>query len=116
MPSIACIIRPDFAGSGSLIIFPRPTGTSCHDTPQRSFSHPHMLSCPPFDVSAAQSLSSSAWVSQFTSSDMASVNLNLGPPLSATKSCPASWKATVSGLPSGPRVRVVMRESGKSDV
>ena len=42
-----------------------------------------------------------AWFSQFTFKDMASVNLNWGPPFSATISTPSSLNSTVMTDPGG---------------
>jgi hypothetical protein len=52
--------------------------------------------------SFAQKRSISFWSLQFTTNDTASVNLKIGPPFSATKRCPASWKSTVITDPTGP--------------
>ena len=60
-------------------------GTICHDTPNRSFSQPHGPSSPPSD-SALQYRSTSAWSSQSTWNEIASLNENSGPPFRAKNS------------------------------
>src|SRR2546422_11610865 len=92
--SMACMTRCDFAASLSLNNSPKTVGTICQDMPDLSFSQPHCTSFPPAE-SFFQNLSTSACVLQFTTNDMASVNLKCGPPCSATKSCPSSWNSTV---------------------
>ena len=72
--SIACMARCALSGSGSLSSSVRRVGMICHDRPYRSFSQPHGPSSPPF-VSAAQSSSTSSCVSQFTTNEIASVNV-----------------------------------------
>ena len=59
-------------------------GTTCQDTPNWSFSHPHCwaLGSPPAD-SFSQYASISACVSQWTSNEIASLNLKCGPPFRA---------------------------------
>jgi hypothetical protein len=98
--SIAAITRCDFAGSLSPISSINAVGTTCHETPNLSLSQPHWTSWPPAD-SFVQKWSTSSCVSQFTTSDIASVNLKSGPPLSAVKSCPSSSKVTVMTDPFG---------------
>ena len=49
MPSIAWIARCARPGSGSPISSFSRVGTTCHDTPNRSLSHPHGPSSPPSD-------------------------------------------------------------------
>src|SRR5206468_6484405 len=60
--------------------------TICHEKPNLSLSQPHWLSCPPPDVSLFQYSSISFCVSQFTTNEKASLNLNNGPPFSAVRS------------------------------
>src|SRR5436190_6138833 len=88
------MMRCDFAASLSLNSSPKTVGTICQETPYLSLSQPHCTSFPPAD-SFFQNLSSSACVLQFTTNDMASVNLKTGPPLSATNFCPSSSNSTV---------------------
>ena len=45
--SIAAITRCAFSGSGSPRSLRSASGTICHETPKRSFSHPHGPSSPP---------------------------------------------------------------------
>src|SRR5262245_51050098 len=90
-----------FTGSLSCNSLTKTVGTICHDKPYLSFSQPHMLSSPP-SVSLSQNSSTSSCVSQFTTNDMASVNLNCGPPFNATNSCPFNWKLAVITDPLGP--------------
>src|SRR5206468_12816849 len=78
----------------SCSISPKTVGTTCHDTPNLSLSHPHWTSWPPPE-SFSQKWSTSACVSQFTTKEIASVNLKIGPPFNATNSCPLSSNATV---------------------
>ena len=47
-------------------------------------------------------MSISCCVRQFTTNEIAGVNLNCGPPLSATNGWPSSSKATVITVPFGP--------------
>src|SRR5579863_1228878 len=82
IPSIACITLADFFGSLSPSISPSANGIICHDNPNLSFNHPHRDSVPPA-VSFAHSSSTSSCVLQSTKKDIASVNLNIGPPFSA---------------------------------
>src|SRR5213593_1468768 len=100
--SIAAMTRFDFSGALSCSISTRTVGTICHDTPNLSLSHPHCTSWPPAE-SFSQKWSTSSCVSQFTTNDIASVNLKSGPPFNATNSCPSSSNATVMtdsfGLP-----------------
>src|SRR6266852_2257095 len=93
--------RFDFSGSLSCNISPKAEGTTCHDTPYMSFSQPHLDFSPPSE-SFSQNSSTSSCVSQFTTNDMASVNLNCGPPFNAMNSCPSSWNVAVMAVPSGP--------------
>src|SRR5215813_11530120 len=76
-------------------------GTICHDKPYLSFNQPHLLSSPP-SVSFSQNSSTSFCVSQFTTNDTASVNLNCGPPFNPTNSCPRSSNFAVITEPLGP--------------
>jgi hypothetical protein len=81
----------DFAGSGSDSIWPKATGTICHETPNLSRSQPHRLGSPPSD-SFSHKWSTSSCVSQFTKNEMAGVKLNWGPPFSAVNVSPSSLK------------------------
>src|SRR5438552_11411498 len=92
--STACITRCDFAASLSLNNSPKTVGTICQESPYLSLSQPHCTSLPPAE-SFFQNLSTSPCVLQFTTNEMASVNLKSGPPLSATNSCPCSSNSTV---------------------
>src|SRR6267143_1889517 len=47
--SIAAMTRFDFSGSLSCSISIKTVGTTCHDTPNPSLSHPHCTSWPPAD-------------------------------------------------------------------
>src|SRR5437773_6059931 len=98
--SIACMTRCDFAASLSLNSSPKTVGTICHESPYLSLSQPHSTSLPPAE-SFVQNLSTSACVLQFTTNEMASVNLKCGPPLSATNSSPSSRNSTVMTDPAG---------------
>src|SRR5881396_1718248 len=98
--SMACMTRCDFAASLSLNNSPKTVGTICQESPYLSLSQPHCASLPPAD-NFCQKLSTSACVLQFTTNDMASVNLKCGPPLRATNSCPSSWNSTVITDPFG---------------
>ncbi len=102
MRSIAVMTRWDFAGSGSMSSSTSTRGTICQETPYLSLSQPHCwaFGSPPAD-SFVQKWSTSAWVSQLTCSEMASLNLKNGPPLSAVNVCPSSSKATVITDPAG---------------
>src|SRR5437763_1948902 len=99
--SIASITLLDFLGSGSLSISPKIAGLICHDRPYLSLSQPHGPSSPPLE-SFSQNSSTSFCVLQLTENDMASANLNCGPPLSAMNACPSSSNTTVITLPLGP--------------
>src|SRR5258705_12782435 len=80
-----------FPGFLSLTISAKSRGTICHDSPYLSLSQPHWFGSPPADnVSHFSSIS--CWVSQFTTNDTASVNLNVGPPFNATNPRPASFR------------------------
>src|SRR6266545_363823 len=83
----------DFSASLSCKSCPRIEGTICQDTPNLSVSQPHGPFCPPSE-SLSHSSSISAWVSQFTKSDMPCANRNDGPPLSRPE--------LLSGEPEGP--------------
>src|SRR5205809_2410342 len=99
--SIASMPRPAFLRPLSPSITPKMVGLICHDKPYLSLSQPHGPSSPPSE-SSSQNLSTSSWVLQCTENDMASVNLNWGPPFNAVYSCPSSSKTTVITLPLGP--------------
>ncbi len=64
-------------------------------------SQPHCWIWPPAE-SLSQYSSTSAWVSQFTTNEMAGVNVNSGPPFRAMNSCPNSWNVAVITVPFGP--------------
>src|SRR4051812_38447435 len=74
-------------------------GTTCHETPNLSFSQPHGPSSPPAE-SSLQNLSTSSCDSQSIWNEIASLNRYCGPPLSATNDWPSSSKATVITVPS----------------
>src|SRR6266568_8365521 len=90
-----------FSGSGSVSISSSTIGTTCHDRPYLSFSQPHCPPSPPMD-SLSQTSSTSSCVLQFTTNDMASVNLKRGPPFNAVNSCPSSRNVTVITVPLSP--------------
>src|SRR5512132_894383 len=46
--SMASVARLALARSGSFIISVRTVGTICHESPNRSFSHPHCSALPSF--------------------------------------------------------------------
>ena len=102
IPIIALIARCDFSDLGSPTSSMMTFGTTCHDSPYLSLSQPQATSLPPFAVSFPQQSSTSAWLSQCTTKEIASVNLWSGPPLSAVYSMPSSSKLAVSTLPAGP--------------
>src|SRR6058998_684553 len=81
----------DFSGSLSPNISPKADGMIYHDRPYLSLSQPHLLFCPPAE-SFSHNSSTSSCVSQFTKNDMASVNLNCGPPFNAMNSCKWRYK------------------------
>lgn len=70
-------------------------------------------------MSADQSVSISSWVSRETTSDTASLNVNIGPPLSATKLCPSASNSTVitepGSLPDGPELTSSYRSTRPSE-
>src|SRR3977135_2062986 len=99
--SSACLARCDRALSLSPSSSGRTVGTSCHDRPYRSLSQPQRSSLPPAD-SIPHSASISACVSQFTTNEIASENLNCGPPFSAVNCCPLISKDTVMTVFLGP--------------
>src|SRR5260370_1235978 len=98
--SIAAMTRLDFSRSLSCSISTRTVGTTCHDTPNLSLSQPHCTWWPPAE-SFSQKWSTSFCVSQFTTKEIASVNLKIGPPFNAVHSCPSSSNATVITDPFG---------------
>ena len=67
---------------GSAISFGNTVGTICHDNPYLSLSHPHLKSDPPAD-SFSHYIPISAWSALSTECEIASLNLYIGPPLSA---------------------------------
>src|SRR6266508_3095196 len=99
--SIACMTLFDFSGSLSPYNSAKTVGTTCHDRPYLSFSQPHLDFSPPSE-SFSQNSSTSSCVLQFTTNDMASVNLNRGPAFSAVNSWPSSWNVAVITDPCGP--------------
>ena len=103
--SIASIARFARSRSGPLISSGRIFGTTCHDTPKRSFSQPQTLGSPPSAMSASQYRSTSAWSSQSMLNEIASLNLNSGPPSRAMNVSPSSVKSTVRTDPSVRRGR-----------
>src|SRR5665811_497955 len=111
----------DFSASASCNISPKTVGTICQDRPYLSLSQPHCCVSPPSE-SFSHSSSTSCCVSQVTKSDMASVNVNRGPPLSAMNSCPLSRKVADIAVPfaAGPaspyRVTLTICESSKIEV
>src|SRR2546425_9647662 len=92
--------RCDFPPSGSSSRSCSSVGTICHDRPNLSFSQPQGPSSPPSE-NVLQNVSTSSWVSQLTWNEIASLNVNSGPPFRATNSCPSSSKLTVITIPSG---------------
>ena len=108
--SIARITRCERSGSGSMSSSPSTVGTICHDTPNRSSSQPHSPCVPPSDRDSHRP-STSSWVSQFTTNEIAGVNANSGPPFSATNSCPSSRKSIVITVPAGPGPASPYRET-----
>ena len=89
---IACIAFGFFTRSA------RRAGTICHESPNRSFSHPHWTSLPPAD-SFSQYSSTSCCESQRTVSEIASVNLNDGPPLRAVNFWPIEFEGDRQDAP-----------------
>src|SRR2546425_5245703 len=85
---IACMTRCDFTGSLSCSSSIRTRGTICQDRPNLSLSQPHCPGAPPAESFVHRS-STSFCESQFTTREMASVNLYRGPPLSAVNSWPS---------------------------
>src|SRR5437899_2965068 len=83
--SIASMTRFDLVGSESRNSSPRMAGLICHERPNLSLSHPHGPFSPPSE-SFSQYSSTSSWDLQSTDSEIPSVNLKCGPPLSATNS------------------------------
>src|SRR6266508_2643541 len=99
--SIACMTLFDFSGSLAPYNSPKTLGTTCHHRPYLSFSQPHLDFSPPSE-SLSQNSSTSSCVSQFTTNEMASVNLNRGPAFKATNSWPSSCNVSVITEPFGP--------------
>src|SRR5213078_435058 len=98
---IAFMTRCDRTGSGSLTYFSRIVGVICHDNPYLSLSQPQTFVAPPAE-SFSQYSSTSACVSQLTTNETDSLNLNSGPPFSAVKSRPSSSNSIVMTEPAGP--------------
>src|SRR5438067_5584350 len=88
------------AESLSLIHLSKEAGTICQDRPYLSLSHPHTPGCPPC-VSLFQYSSISSWFLHRTTIDMASVNLNAGPPFRPMNSWPLISNITVMTEPFG---------------
>lgn len=88
---IARMTRSVFAGSLSTSMRLSTDGTICQDSPYLSFSQPQSPTAPPAESLAARS-STSSCVSQLTDSEIASVNLNSGPPFSAMNSGPVKGR------------------------
>jgi hypothetical protein len=69
-----------------------------------------------------QKLSTSSWFLQLTWNEIASLNVNWGPPFNARNGCPSSSKLTVMTVPAGRgpaspyRDTSLMFEFGKTDV
>ena len=86
-----------------------------------SLSQPQGPSSPPSE-SLLQNASTSSWVLQLTWNEMASLNVNSGPPFKATNFCPSSSKLTVITVPSGrgpaepKRATSTILEFGNTDV
>src|SRR5437899_12925205 len=91
----------DYRASLSCNISPKTVGTICHDRPYLSLSQPHCPCSPPSE-SFSHSSSTSSCVSQFTKNEMASVNLNCGPPFNAINVCPFSVNVAVMTVPACP--------------
>src|SRR4029077_82814 len=91
----------DFLGSLSCNISTKAVGTICHDRPYLSLSQPHLDLFPPSE-SLSHSSSTSCCVSQFTTSEIASVKVNCEPPFRAINSCPLSSNLAVITVPFGP--------------
>jgi hypothetical protein len=112
--SMAFMTRVAFAPSSSLSIRPCAFGTICHDRPNLSFSQPHRLGAPPSAVSFAHSASISCWVSHPTKNEMASVNLNCGPALSAMNRWPSSSNSTDMTFPCARSTEMTFESKRKS--
>src|SRR5271157_1584990 len=98
---MAFITLAELSASGPFSNSPRILGTICQDTPYLSFNQPQGCSSPPSE-SFSHNSSTSAWVSQCTKNEMASVNLNSGPPFNAMNSCPSSSNVAVMTVPAVP--------------
>src|ERR687891_563420 len=90
------------SGSGSSTSSFSWRGTICHDSPNRSLSHPHGPGSRAFAVSASHNRSTSAWSSHLPTNETASVKLKSGPPLRPWNCWPLSVKSTVRTIPAGP--------------
>src|SRR6185436_6045246 len=97
---MAAITRSDFSGSLPPIHLSNDSGTICQDNPYLSLSHPQTLGVPPRER-LSQNSSISSWFLHRTISEIASVNLNSGPPFRARNSWPLSSKSTVITAPAG---------------
>ena len=93
--------RCERSRSGSASSSKRTRGTTCHETPKRSLSQPQGPSSPPSE-SVLQSVSTSSCVSQSIWNEIASLNVNSGPPFSPMNLWPSSSKLTVITAPSVP--------------
>src|SRR5467141_4335614 len=67
-----------FSGSLSCSSFPKTEGMTCHDSPNVSFSQPHLPFSPPSE-SFSHISSTSSCDSQFTKNDTTGVKVNCGP-------------------------------------
>src|SRR2546430_13731093 len=85
--------------SGSASSSDRAVGTICHDRPNLSFNQPQGPSSPPSE-SLLQNASTSSWFLHVTWNEIASLNVNSGPPFKVTNFCPSSSKLTVITVPS----------------
>ena len=90
-----------FTGSLSCINSPRTVGTICQDRPNLSVSQPHWDFAPPSD-SFSHNSSTSSWVLQFTTKEIAGENVNVGPPFRAMNSWPSIWNFATITAPLGP--------------
>src|SRR5690349_8744916 len=97
--SIAFMALLAFLGS-QVMSLPRITGTTCHDKPNLSFSHPHCIFCP-----LSESLSHIIYLLlglTVYNKRYCLVQFKLRPPFNARNSCPSISNLTVITLPFGP--------------
>src|ERR1044071_7227844 len=97
---MASITRSDRLGSLSLNISSHSGETISKEKPYLSFNHPQGPGSPPSDNFVHIS-SISCCVVHFTINEIASVNLNRGPPFNATNSWPSISNVTVMIEPLG---------------